>query len=209
MQKQIVSGLKKLSLFTASLYLVACTSTNTPIKSDNPAESWAAHQVELKQINTFQVNGSLAYFSDKTKHYARFYLNQKSTNDYELKLTTPLGSSFMTLVAKPTYAQLIDQHGQKYNGQNVEQLLSQLTGMNIPLKSLHDWLIGLSDNPDSDKIDQYGRLKQTELQHNNINWQIVISSYTTKGKTDLPTQIELTHQDERIKLKMNNWTLMK
>ncbi|QIQ22108.1 lipoprotein insertase outer membrane protein LolB [Zophobihabitans entericus] len=206
MIQTVFNRYKTVLVLTTALILSACT-TKTQL-SGTPEENWQSRQVELQAITSFQVNGSLAYLSDKTKQYARFFVSQTSVSDYEIKLTTPLGSTVMTLVSKPNMAWAIDKDGNQFSGANMEQILYQLTEMNIPLTSLHQWLIGLSNNPEQDQLDSSGRLRQTQFSQDGVNWQLKIDRYMSSNKNlSLPAQLELMHRDEIIRLKMNSWTL--
>ncbi|MCO6524472.1 MAG: outer membrane lipoprotein LolB [Candidatus Schmidhempelia sp.] len=186
----------------------ATTKTNqTTVNTPTPETLWAQHQTELKKISSYKVNGSIAYLSDKKKQYARFNLNQESPIQYQLKLATPLGATVMVLTVKPNFVELIDQKGKKYQGMNVEKLLFDLTQMRVPLSSLHNILIGLSDKPDIDTIDNQGRLSSTKIEQDNRLWRVSILDYVTKDNLTLPSQIVLKYNNDVIKLKMNQWTL--
>lgn len=197
------------------LFLSGC-QTSSPQEQASIQQQWQQHQQELTKISAFQANGSLAYISDTTKSYGRFLIIQSAPNNYEIKITTPVGSSLVTLITQPGYSELIDKNGKRYADQDVENLMFRLTNINIPLKSLHNWLKGLSDNPTADKLDKSGRLASTEflqdkgLQQNN-RWNLKITHYMTRNyknsPIDLPATLELTHKDERVRVKIDNWIL--
>lgn len=211
MDNRIKLGVKSALAVTLSLYLAACSHNSgtsvvtVPTQPAQQSVAWQQHQQALQQLHAFRVNGSLAYLSGSTKQYARFFLDQKAANNFDLKLTTPLGGTVMILKARPNAAEIINQDGEKFHGDNLQQLVNQLTGMNIPLQSLHQWLIGLSDNPQVDRVDAQGRLIQTQVMENGINWKVTIPSYTTYKQLALPSVLELTQQNAQIRLKISNW----
>ncbi|WP_392565328.1 lipoprotein insertase outer membrane protein LolB [Utexia brackfieldae] len=220
MQQMNIAKLKLKSMICVAMTvsLMACTSkipepVITPVVEEKqqpiitPEHLWQQHQRALSKIVSFKANGSLAYFSNKTKHYARFFFNQISSTHYQLKLTTPVGGTVMELMVKPNFVELTDRNGEKYQGTDVEDLLLELTNMNIPLKSIHNWLLGLSNNPVQDKINQDGYLKEAEFSQNSEMWQLNIQSYNTKEAIALPAQLQLTHKDDVIRLRINNWVL--
>jgi outer membrane lipoprotein LolB len=214
-----INWIRTLLFSTAVITLSACThsqldSNNSTTRLNQTADNtptpetlWAQHRTQLKKISSYKVNGSIAYLSDKKKQYARFNLNQESPIQYQLKLATPLGATVMTLTVKPNFVELIDQKGKKYQGMNVEKLLFDLTQMRVPLSSLHNILIGLSDKPDIDIIDNQGRLSSTKIEQDNRLWTVTILDYVTKDNLTLPSQMVLKYNNDVIKLKMNQWTL--
>lgn len=168
---------------------------------------WKNHQKQLKRITHFTVSGSLAYFSTKTRSYARFYLNQQSPKRYELILSTPLGTSIMTLRVTNQMATLKLDDGRIYTRNNVNALLQDATGIPIPLTSLHFWLIGFSNTPNYDVLTQEGYLKQTRLTHTDGDWRVTIMGYHKDMSPPLPEKIELMHRTDRIRLTLKTWTL--
>lgn len=205
-----MSNIKYTFVIILSLFIVACQST----KSQNVAsieQQWQAHQQNLQQISAFQVKGSIAHMSDKSRNYGRFLITQQSTDNYEVKLTTPVGTNILTLKSGPNYAQLIDKNGGSYQDINVENLMKKISNVNIPLNSLHNWLKGFSDNINADKLDNSGRLISTTFMQGNNKWTLKIPSYKTytyqNKKIDLPATIELKHDDEVVRLKISDWIL--
>ncbi|MWN89846.1 outer membrane lipoprotein LolB [Gilliamella sp. Pra-s65] len=205
-----MSNIKYTFVIILSLFIVACQATKSQ-NSTSVEQQWQAHQQNLQQINAFQVNGSIAHMSDKSRNYGRFLIIQQSTDNYEVKLTTPVGTNILTLKAEPNYAQLIDKNGGSYQDVNVENLMRKISNVNIPLNSLHNWLKGFSDNINADKLDNSGRLISTTFMQGNNKWTLKIPSYKTytykNKKIDLPAIIELTHDDEIVRLKISDWVL--
>lgn len=205
-----MTKIKYIFLIILPLFLVACHSNK--IKNTVPIQQkWQEHQQALKQITAYKVNGSIAYFNYNSRNYGRFLIVQNSVDSYEVKFTTPVGSNIFTLKAEPNYVELIDKKGKQYTDNNVENLMKKISNINIPFDSLHDWLKGFSDNTGIDKLDDSGRLASSEFMQNDNQWNLKIPNYMTrkyKNKNiDLPSIIELTHGDERIRLKIENWVV--
>ncbi len=205
-----MSKIKYLFVFILPFILSACQTTKYQTNV-SVEQQWQNHKQVLAQINSFQVNGIIAHIGTKTKSYGRFLITQQSENYYDVKLTTPVGTNILTLKAEPNYAELIDNNGARYQDINVELLMKKISNVNIPLNSLHNWLKGFSDDSQADKIDSSGRLSSTSFMQNNNKWSLKISSYSTYNyknkKIDLPAIIELSHDDELIRLKISNWIL--
>ncbi|RKS87603.1 outer membrane lipoprotein LolB [Orbus hercynius] len=201
-------GYRAIVMLLIGALLVACA--NQPNEQSQQLAN-KSHQAALSQLINYQATGSLSYITDSTKYYGRFFINQISDNQYQLKLTTPVGTSIFSLTVTPYLAELTDRNGKKYTDENVERLVAKLTGMNIPFKSLHNWFKGVSDNPSKDILDSKGRLSKTMLMQDNQTWLMTITKYDTysfANKTiDLPAVIELTNQQNQLKMTINNWKL--
>lgn len=198
-----------IGLLLITMMIIACSNTTSQLTGESKQQAWQRHQQELSTLTHFQATGSLAYIADKTKYYGRFFIAQQANDNYQLRLTTPVGTTMFSLMVTPQLAELTDNKGNKFQDTNVEYLMAQLTGMNIPLTSLHSWFKGYSNNINQDKIDAQGRLVNTTLTQDNQNWRLMINRYNVyhvaNKQVDLPTSIELTNNDNTLRLTINNW----
>ncbi|WP_067703388.1 lipoprotein insertase outer membrane protein LolB [Erwinia sp. ErVv1] len=192
----------------ASVLLAAC-SVNKP---QGPGQSvtspqWQQHQQSVEKITHYQTRGAFAYLSDSQKIYARFNWQQTAPDRYRLLLTNPLGSTELQLDAQGSVVQLVDNKGKRYVSNDAEKMISQLTGMDIPLNSLRQWILGLpGDSTDYALDDQY-RLRQVNYSRNGQKWTVTYQGYDNKLNPTLPSNLELQEGNQRIKLKMDSWTV--
>ncbi len=190
----------------AALVLTACSITppKGPGKSpDSP--QWRQHQQAVRALNQYQTRGAFAYLSDQQKVYARFFWQQTGQDRYRLLLLNPLGSTEMELIAQPGSAQVTDNKGQKYTGTDAEEMIGKLTGMPIPITSLRQWILGLPGDATDYKLDDQYRLSEVNYSQNGKSWKVVYGGYDSNSKPALPSSLELTEGNQRIKLKMDNW----
>lgn len=190
----------------AALVLTACSITppKGPGKSpDSP--QWRQHQQAVRALNQYQTRGAFAYLSDQQKVYARFFWQQTGQDRYRLLLLNPLGSTEMELIAQPGSAQVTDNKGQKYTGTDAEEMIGKLTGMPIPITSLRQWILGLPGDATDYKLDDQYRLSEVNYSQNGKSWKVVSGGYDSHSKPALPSSLELTEGNQRIKLKMDNW----
>lgn len=192
----------------ASLVLAAC-SINTP---KGPATSptspqWRDHEAKIKQLEHYQTRGSFAYISDKQKVYARFFWQQYTRDNYRLLLTNPLGSTEMELKVQSGVAQLTNNEGKKYTSNNPDEMIQKLTGMSIPLANLRLWMLGLPGDESDFTLDSQYRLSKVNYSQNGQQGTVVYQSYSDDVIPSLPNRLEMTEGDQRIKLKMDSWTL--
>ncbi|EHM45756.1 MAG: lipoprotein insertase outer membrane protein LolB [Yokenella regensburgei] len=190
----------------AALVLTAC-SVNAPKGPGKSPDSpqWRQHQQDVRQLNQFQTRGAFAYLSDQQKVYARFFWQQTGKDHYRLLLTNPLGSTELELTAQPGSVQVVDNKGQRYTATDGEEMISKLTGMPIPLNSLRQWIVGLPGDATDYTLDDQYRLSEINYTQNGKTWKVVYSGYDSKTTPALPSNMELTQDGQRIKLKMDNW----
>ncbi|MDW8847404.1 lipoprotein insertase outer membrane protein LolB [Erwinia sp. MMLR14_017] len=190
----------------AGLLLTACTLN----KPQGPGQSltspqWQQHQQAVEKITQYQTRGAFAYLSDSQKVYARFNWQQTAPDRYRLILTNPLGSTELQLDAQGSVVQLVDNKGKRYTSNDAEKMISQLTGMDIPLNSLRQWMVGLpGDSTDYALDDQY-RLRSVNYSRDGQQWQVTYQGYDSKQTPTLPSNLELKQGNQRIKLKMDSW----
>lgn len=192
----------------ASLVLAAC-SINAP---KGPATSptspqWREHEAQVKQLEHYQTRGAFAYISDRQKVYARFFWQQYSADSYRLLLTNPLGSTEMELKVQSGIAQITNNQGKKYTSDNPDEMIQKLTGMSIPLANLRLWMLGLPGDESDFTLDSQYRLSKVNYSQNGLKGNVVYQSYSDDVIPSLPDRLELTQGDQRIKLKMDSWTL--
>ncbi|MGP1958945.1 MAG: lipoprotein insertase outer membrane protein LolB [Arsenophonus sp. NC-CH8-MAG3] len=193
-----------------SIFLTACifnqhlTTKKTGVIT-NPL--WINHQQQLAKLTKFQIRGSFAYISADNKSYAKFFWQQYTLSNYRLLLTNPLGIKELELNVTPNITQLINKEGEKYVNYHSTQMIYQLTGMKIPIKNLPYWLIGLLTNATSFILYENGLLKSIKYRQNGETWYLNYLAYHQNSQLKLPSRIELTQGNQKIKLKMDSWTL--
>lgn len=193
----------------ASVLLAAC-SVNKPQQGAGPATTapqWQQHQQQVAGISHYQTRGAFAYLSDKQKVYARFNWQQTAPDRYRLLLTNPLGSTELQLDAQGSVVQIVDNKGKRYTSNDAEKMISQLTGMDIPLANLRQWMMGLPGDATDYQLNNSYQLKSLSYSRNGQQWHVAIGDYDTKVTPSLPANLELTEGDQRIKLRMDSWTL--
>lgn len=192
----------------ASLLLTACTLTGQiggPLTKITSPE-WQQHEKQVEALTQYQARGSFAYINDRQKVYARFFWQQDEPERYRLVLTNPLGNTVMELNVQPGVVQLTDDKGQRYVSDDAEKTIQDMTGMNIPLNNMRKWMLGLPAGAQNFTLTSDARLKKISLIKGGELWVVDYKAYSSNSKPALPSLLEITHGDDRIKLKMDNWT---
>ncbi len=175
--------IQKLSLFRllplSCVLLTACTLTQPGGTGSADSPQWRTRTQQLQQLNQYQTRGSFAYLSNEKKVYARFFWQQYHSERYRLLLTNPLGSTELELIVQPGMTQLTDSQGKKYFSDNPEEIIYQLTNMDIPLDNLRHWITGLPGDAKNFKLDANHLLKTVNYQQHGATWQVNYQSYDT------------------------------
>lgn len=193
----------------ASLLLTACglhTQPQKPGQSPTSAQ-WHQHQQAVEKITQYQTRGAFAWLSDRQKVYARFNWQQSAPDRYRLLLTNPLGSTELQLDQQGQVAQIVDNKGKRYVSNDAAQMISQLTGMTIPLSNLRQWMMGLPGEATDYQLDDRYRLREVNFIEEGKQWHVTYLGYHDEQNPQLPANIELQQGDQRIKLKMDSWAV--
>ncbi|MEX0447684.1 lipoprotein insertase outer membrane protein LolB [Xenorhabdus sp. SGI246] len=191
----------------SAVLLTACTVTQAPVGTGSAnSPQWHDRKQQLQNLKHYQTRGSFAYLANEKKVYARFFWQQYTVNNYKLLLLNPLGTTELELFVQPNMIQLTDHEGKKYISDNPEDLIYQLTHMNIPLDNLKNWIIGLPGNAKNFQLDKNYLLKSVSDGAGDEVWQVNYQGYDTSITPALPNRLELIQGNNRIKLKMDNWT---
>ncbi|NJC99285.1 lipoprotein insertase outer membrane protein LolB [Candidatus Erwinia dacicola] len=193
----------------ASMLLTACV---TPTQPQGPGKSadtpqWREHQQSAEKITQYQTLGAFAYLSEQQKVYARFNWQQTAPDRYRLLLTNPLGSTELQLDQQGQTAQIIDNKGKRYVSNNAAKIISQLTGMSIPLDNLRQWMIGLPGDATDYQLDDQYHLRELNYSQDGKQWHVTYQGYDGKLNPQLPSNLELREGSQCIKLKMDSWTV--
>lgn len=194
----------------ASVLLAACTLNQPQQQGPGPAVTapqWQQHEKEVKQLSHFETRGAFAYISNRQNVYARYNWQQTAADRYRLLLTNPLGSTELQLDAQGSVVQLVDNKGKRYVSNDAEKMISQLTGMDIPLANLRQWMLGLPGDATDYQLNDKFQLRSLNYSRDGQQWKVVISDYRTDVTPALPATLELTQGQQRIKLRMDSWKL--
>ncbi|WP_158367410.1 lipoprotein insertase outer membrane protein LolB [Candidatus Williamhamiltonella defendens] len=199
------------------LLLAACSALKAPefssvLKNHIASDQWQEYQHQLKQIQQFQIQGSVAYFSNKKKASARFFWQQYSPKNYHLLLMSHLGQTAFELKVTNGHVDMAKYKDQGEIKGDAEEILFKLTGIPIPLEHLSRWIIGASSDADEIILNRQSCLKMLIHHKKEQTWKVYYQDYNTKITPILPERLELylispNHQDQRITLKINHWIL--
>ena len=210
MQPFIFSGLSRrwrtVSLLTVAALLAGCASQQNLSNTATSNISWQQHQQQLQALTHYQAQGQLGYISPQQ----RFSTNLQWDNapqKSQLQLTTFLGTSVLKLNITPNGAVLVTENGDEYQGHSAAQLVQQLTGIELPVNEMRNWLIGLPTGTKHYQLNQDQQVKWLSKNINGQEWTLQYLAYNNQLSPALPTRMLLEQGNKKIKLMINRWTV--
>ncbi|UNP87647.1 lipoprotein insertase outer membrane protein LolB [Aeromonas encheleia] len=179
------------------LLLAGCTTTSPQRDQVN----WQQERARLELLTHWQLSGKMAIITAQQKGSAR--LNwQQDGDDYRLNLSSIVGTHILELSRSKGEVTLIDNDGKQHQSQDAEALIYQLTGWNIPVQGLPEWIKGLPGKAEFELNPDASLASVRDGQ-----WQIVYGDYRDQAGYRLPHLLTMTGQGSRLKLQINQWTL--
>lgn len=196
----MMSRLRYGSLFTLLLILSGCSlqpRTELPLP---PAASWEAHQAQLQQLNTWELNGKIGIRTTNDAHSASLYWRQQQRH-YDIEMKGPLGQGGAHIKGAPGQVELEISGEPGYRASSPEQLLLDRLGWSLPVTQAYWWVRGLPA-PDSPYRLQLADNRLAELVQD--GWTIHYLNYS-HAPQPLPQKIRMTHDGLQITLIIREW----
>lgn len=188
------------------LLLGGCSTTPD---SQTPVE-WQQHQHKLAELKHYLVTGKIGYLSPQQRESFNFQWRRSDQNS-QLRLTTFLGQTILSLSISPQGAIVETYDDRTLSGANADELIHQLTGLNLPVAALQNWLVGNPIQADHYQFNATHTLAALQTKINDQVWQLDYLHYRdeTFGKTllPLPTQLKLQQQDTTLNIVISKWVL--
>jgi len=199
----------RVTTFSLALLLTGCHLTgNNNAQHITPLSGpWLDRKQTLENLAQYQARGKFAYITSNKTNAANFAWFQHQSDEYRLLLTTSFGNRIVELNVTPTVTQLTDDKNKIHLNSDAQALIYQLTSMNIPLNNLRQWLVGLPGESTDYRLDKNYRITELNFKENGLAWHVKYLSYNDETSPALPTDLEITQSDQKIKLRVSNWEL--
>ncbi len=199
---------RRLFCYLAALFLFGCSSLPPEPKS----VEWQAHKAQLESLTQYTANGKLGYISPDQRQTLNFHWT-RSENFTQVRLTTFLGQTVFNLTSTPNGSFIETYDGQTLSGKDVNTLIEQLTGLNIPIEQLSNWLVGLPTNADKYQLNQFNTVGSLQKRLANKAWNLDYNEYRSFTIEDserslpMPTRMQLVQGDTKLNLVVSKWTI--
>ena len=204
--------LRLLSIGIFSIFLFACSTLPKDSTSDFNLKT---QQKRIKSLKDWQIKGRMAFKSETQKNFSAYISWIQQKEQYDFSMNTLLGVSLLKLKGDDDFATItVDDETQNSNAPN--QLIEALTGWDIPLLSMKDWIKGMPDNQskpnrvlnksldNTTELDDLGRI--SSFQHNS-GWHITYNGYRRIKDHWLHHQVILKSATSQIKIRITEWTI--
>ncbi|WP_448567466.1 lipoprotein insertase outer membrane protein LolB [Thalassotalea ganghwensis] len=199
-----------LCLLVLITILSACSSQPT-ISQNAPLPHYSKDNrlPYLKALNSWQINGRIAFIDRKERNSATIFwrLNQANATE-QLNLTTFLGINVLSVNLKNDLYQ-VDVDDKTYRSKNVDDILLTLTGYQLPANALKHWVKGITfDDNDTLIMNEKTQLPLSiSSTYNNQTWNIVYQSFINVNGIDLPHRLTIKQGNFTIKLAISQWQI--
>ncbi|ENM5760529.1 lipoprotein insertase outer membrane protein LolB [Vibrio mimicus] len=192
----------------ASLFLLAGCATTPP----QPVNvQWQSHQLVLQQIQAYQLTGKLGYIAPDQRQSFNFQW-QKSPQQLSLRLSNFLGQTVLNLRVDEQGAQVDTYDDQIYRDQDAQSLIRNLTGLDIPIEQLEDWILGLPTQATHYELNEQNTLANLTKLASTAEWQVEYQRYQAidwqNKVVPLPDKLKLQQNKTSIQLVISQWTLL-
>lgn len=197
--------------------LSACATRSKPeieVALDNSLNIQELQRVaSLQQLQDWQFKGriSIRIETDGVSEGGSGSLTWvQSQQSVALDFHAALGRGAWQLRTSPGRAELTLADGNQYWSENVQALLRQQLGWNVPVGSLSCWLRGLVIAPECPENTAVVHLRDSEgrpLQIKESEWLVLIHSWLQVNNLSLPKKIEFSAPGRKFKLVISQWTV--
>lgn len=153
------------------------------------------------QVDRFELRGRVAVKLDGRGHSARMRWVHDVDSD-AIWLYSPVGSTIATLHANQDFATLVTSKKETFRSGDVQSLMRDVLGWDLPLSGLKYWVLGRVD-PGSPveqiEWDEQQRIKRLVQE----GWDIEFAGYADNGV--LPALLVLRFDDLRMRLLIDRW----
>lgn len=189
------------------LLVSACTTTDIPLADSVLFQDKNQRANEIIKLNNWTIKGKIAFISPEEKQSANIYWQQKD-DDIILKLTTFLGVNVLSLTSNNNIYTL-KSDGKTWHDDNIENLLRQVSGINLPVQALSFWIKGLKAS--NDDMISYSTTtdlpEQLQAYVDGKYWHIDYKRYQLIDNYRLAKSFTIKQNQLTIKLLINTWDL--
>ncbi|OGS93253.1 MAG: outer membrane lipoprotein LolB [Gallionellales bacterium GWA2_59_43] len=148
----------------------------------------------------FALNGRIAIKHNGTRHSAGVRWVHRIESD-ELLLQGPLGQT-AARVYRDAQGATLDDGSKHYEAADVETLMQQVLGWQLPLNGLHRWVLGQAADGDAQiERDERGRIAVLKQD----GWEVRYLRYDDDSVDSMPSRLQLSRDELQVQLLIDEW----
>jgi outer membrane lipoprotein LolB len=149
----------------------------------------------------FAFNGRIAFKQGEKRDTAGVRWVHSSAED-EILLLAPLGQT-MARIHRDAQEVTLDASGKHYTAQDMESLMQEALGWQLPLSGLQHWVYALP-SPDGESRIERDANGQVSVLHQQ-GWDISYSRYAAETPDALPLRLQLQRDGMEVVLLIDEW----
>lgn len=191
-----------------AVFLFSGCASLSPFAPEAPSERvsqlWQQHAQSVRAQTDWTLSARIAAHSEDDGWNGKLHWQQVK-NTYQVSFNAPFGQGGLQLTGEPGYVEMRTSDGQIMTAADVEFLLFQQLGWQLPLNSLRYWVRGVPV-PTSEKapllsFNEEGRLARMQQSH----WQIEYPAYRQADGLMLPRKVYLESGELNVRLVIDRW----
>ena len=199
--------MRTIYLFALLLLISGCSTlkTSQPKLTDSQKKTaWLTHKNTLNEIDEWQFSGRFSAQNETESWHGSISWTQKQ-NHFNILISGPLSSGSMSLSGDNKNSTLKLSNDHLFESSDPEALLEEHTGLQLPVKSLRYWLIGIPSNHNySSTLNPHGQLDQLTQK----GWDIAFKRYKQINNLALPNKIFLNNSEYTVRLVIKHWQIL-
>ena len=177
--------------FSLLLLMLLTGCATTPVALQRPAQADAP----------FAFNGRIAFKQGEKRDTAGVRWVHSSAED-EILLLAPLGQT-MARIHRDAQEATLDASSKHYTAQDMESLMQQALGWQLPLSGLRYWVTGVPAPGSESGVEREANGQMSVL--NQQGWSISYSRYAAETPDALPLRLNLKREDMEVVLLIDEW----
>jgi outer membrane lipoprotein LolB len=173
------------------LFLLLAGCTSVPVAVQRPALADAP----------FAFNGRVAVKHGEQRDSAGVRWVHRAAED-EILLLAPLGQTMARIHRDGTEVTL-EASGKNYTAQDMETLMQQVLGWQLPLSGLRHWVTALPAPDGESSIERNANGQVSVLRQQ--GWEIAYSRYAATAADALPLKLNLQRDGMEVLLLIDEW----
>ncbi len=125
-----------------------------------------------------------------------------SAPEDEILLLAPLGQT-MARIHRDAQEVTLEAHGKRYAAQDMESLMQQTLGWQLPLSGLRYWVTGLPAPEGASDVERDANGQVSTLRQQ--GWEIRYTRYAASAPDALPLRLSLRRDDLEVLLLIDEW----
>lgn len=196
-----------LGIMLTTTLLGGCATAPPPkpaAPSAHDQEAWQRHQAKVRQITNWNCVGRAAVRAGHQGGTVNVSWQQLGSI-FHVRLTAPLDQGTVEMTGDAHRMLITDSQGHRTLTTQPQKALARMTGWQLPIGALPDWIRGLTHTDDATySLDSHGRLQTLS----DGGWKIAFNRYqNVASRVFLPAKLELVKDDLRVRLLIRHWDL--